>query len=250
MDGQASIVGAPGSYLHPSILNSVQTPPKLHNKNTGGWTPFVKEWRSYIQSLQALNSNLPLPNHILINLFKSCLDSTDTLLVQRELESNPNTQFRDLWDLFSQTYEQDSQAQLKLAWESVKLPPGDLTLEKWMKFLREFELKRNRVEDRTPQEEQKLLLKQLPDNWQKKILKQEANRSKGKFLTRISNLPRSLDNSQLAQMLSRVTHVENFSLQLTPPRCPNYYSQSPGPCKNYGFGHMDFGRLHCKVLQG
>ena len=45
------------------------------------------------------------------------------------------------------------------------------------------------MEDRTPQEEYKLLLLQLPTQWQMKILQEEAKRKKGKWLVRIANLP-------------------------------------------------------------
>ena len=62
-------------------------------------------------------------------------------------------------------------------------------MEKWVKFLREFELLRDRVEDRTPSEEVRLLYANLPQKWQKLLLKEEVRRKKGKYLVRLTGTP-------------------------------------------------------------
>ena len=64
-----------------------------------------------------------------------------------------------------------------------------MTLDKCLGFLREFQLKRDRVEDRTPQEEHKLLLENLPLVWKRKVMEEEAKRRKGRWLVRLTNIP-------------------------------------------------------------
>jgi hypothetical protein len=91
-------------------------------------------------------------------------------------------------------YDRDTQTQLKLAWENVRLAPGELSLEKWFTFLREFQLSGDRVEEKTPQEEYKLLMSSLPKEWQKKVLEEEAKRGKHLFLVRMIGLQNT--NSQ------------------------------------------------------
>ena len=86
-------------------------------------------------------------------------------------------------------YDKDSLAQLRLAWESVRLPAGTLTLGRWMEFQREFQLKRDRVEDRTAQEEYRLLLSNLPTSWQREVLKEESKKRENKWVVRLTNMP-------------------------------------------------------------
>ncbi len=105
------------------------------------------------------------------------------------METNPRLTFTDFWGHLSRLYDRDSQAQLRLQWESVKIAPGELNLDKWLQFLRESQLKRDRVEDRSHQEEYKLLMKNLPKEWQKWVLVEEEKLGKNKFLVSISNLP-------------------------------------------------------------
>ena len=64
-----------------------------------------------------------------------------------------------------------------------------MSLEKWLKFAREWELRRERVEDRTPQEEYKLIMSKIPDQWQKRILEEQEKRGRNRFVVRLSNLP-------------------------------------------------------------
>ena len=83
----------------------------------------------------------------------------------------------------------DSQVQLRMAWETVRIAKGELTLEKWLEFLREFQLKRDRVDERTEQEEYKFFMKALPQFLQKKILMEEAKANKRTWKVRISGIP-------------------------------------------------------------
>ena len=130
-----------------------------------------------------------MPDFLLLQYIKPSLDTSDQLMLENMMETNPRMTFQEFWGTLSELYDRDSQAQLRLQWESVKIKPGDLNLDKWLQFLREFQLKRDRVEDRSNQEEYKLLMKNLPREWQKKILVEEEKLGKNKFLVRITNLP-------------------------------------------------------------
>ena len=66
---------------------------------------------------------------------------------------DPRLTFESFWGQLAALYDRDSQAQLRVAWESVRLAPGELSLDSWLIFLREFQLRRDRVEDRSLQEE-------------------------------------------------------------------------------------------------
>jgi hypothetical protein len=56
-------------------------------------------------------------------------------------------------------------------------------------MVREFQLRKDRVEEGTPQEEYKLLMRSLPKEWQKKVLDEEAKMAKHLFLVRMTGIP-------------------------------------------------------------
>ena len=93
-------------------------------------------------------------------------------------------------------------------------PTGELTLQKWLPFLREFQLKRNRVEERTSQEEYTLLMKSLLQHWQEEVLKEEAKRGQGRRLVRMTNLP-TLPAKVLQGLIERVTGRTLARVELT-----------------------------------
>ena len=100
----------------------------------------------------ACNRGLTPPDSLLLRDLQKCLDQSDQTLMELRKEHNPHLSFKDYFAELQSLYDRDSVAQSRMAWEMVKLPSGELTLDKWLGFLREFQLKRDRVEDRTPQE--------------------------------------------------------------------------------------------------
>ncbi len=131
------------------------------------------------------NQGRPVPDGLLLQHIKPSLDHVNQLLLEHQQKRNPGLTFTTFWSHLASLYDKDSQGQLRLAWEAVKLPLGELTLEKWHSFLREFNLKRDRLEKRTPHEEYTLLMKSLPIEWQRKVLTEEAKNAKGKWLVRL-----------------------------------------------------------------
>ena len=187
--GTGMQMGLSSGLIHPLLLGVQGQRPTLSQKHQGGWTTFKKKWEQHMQMVMACNKGNPIPDMLLLQYFSQTLDSTDQLLLENMSEKNPNITFGEVWDYLSSLYDRDTQAQLRMAWENVRLQEGALTLEKWLNFQREFQLKRDRVEERTPQEEYKLLMRSLPKEWQKKVLEEEAKRGKHQWLVRMTNIP-------------------------------------------------------------
>ena len=135
------------------------------------------------------NKQMRPPDAMLLEALSGCLDSADRALLERRREQNSQLTFEEFWDELQGLYDRDSVTQQRQAWECVKISHGELTLEKWQDFQRQYELKRDRVEDRTAAEERKLLFQNLPSHLAKDVLKEETKRQRGKYLVRVSNLP-------------------------------------------------------------
>ena len=228
MPVNASVIGSVGTGLaagliHP-LLMSVQGPtPSLTNKYQGGWASFAREWENHMHVVYAYHGGQQPHDKLLLRYLKSCLDTTDQLLLDNMEERNPYLSFQSFWDHLASLYDRDSQSQHRLAWESVRLPSGDLSLERWLTFVREFHLQRDRVEERTPQEEYKLILKQLPPDWQAKIIMEEAKRARGKFLVRMTNLP-TIHPTALKELLETAI---NTTVDRVTPAAQGFYIQCP-----------------------
>jgi len=132
------------------------------------------------------------------------------------MEQNADLTFQEFFAELQKLYDRDSVAQQRMAWQAVKLPSGELTLYKWLDFLLEFQLKKSRVDDRTPQEEHKLLMDNLPTFWTRKVFEEEVKRRRGSHLVRMTNAPpksptdlqKDLQNA-LGCQVSRVEAVNN-----------------------------------------
>ena len=183
-----SQIGNPFGPLHTLLLSVTGQRPTLTQKHQGGWPTFAKQWGQHMAMVSACNNGRPLPDMVQLQYLKPALDHSDQLLLENLLERNPRLTFAEFWETLSTLYDRDSQVQLRMAWETVRIAKGDLTLEKWLEFLREFQLKRDRVEERTEQEEYKLLMRALPQFWQKKILLEEAKANKRTWKVRISGV--------------------------------------------------------------
>ena len=113
---------------------------------------FAKQWAQHMATFLACNNGRPFPEMFQLQYLKPALDHSDQLLLENMLERNPRLTFGEFWDTLSTLYDRDSQVQLRMAWETVRIAKGELTLEKWLEFPREFQLKRDRVKERTEQE--------------------------------------------------------------------------------------------------
>lgn len=207
--------GITSGFIHPLLLGMDSQRPTLVNKHQGGWTTFAKQWEQHKLVLQACNRGNPIPDMLLLQYLKHALDQADKLFLENSLELNPRLTFNEFWSMLQHEYDKDSQAQLRLAWESVRLPTGPLTLEKWSVFYREYQLRRDRVEERTPQEEYKLLMRSLPLEWQKKVLREEAKLAENKFLVRLTGIGQQTARTLHAR-LEEATDATIQDIQLIP----------------------------------
>ena len=104
--------------------------PTLVDKYKGGWITFAKAWQQHMVMVVACNRGQQLPDMLLLQYFKQCLDTADQTLLEDMLEQNPTMSFRCFFDHLTSIYDRDTQVQQKLAWENVRLPPGEVTLQK------------------------------------------------------------------------------------------------------------------------
>ena len=121
------------------------------------------------------------------------MHATTRKQIERRLEANPQLGYQAIWAELDREFGRDASTQARRVWESVRLSleSGELTIAAWRKFQTDFELARDRVEDRTQQEEYRQIWSQLPEHWQKEVKKEESRRARDHFFVRISNLPRA-----------------------------------------------------------
>ena len=115
------------------------------------------------------------------------------------------------WARLQQEFGGDINLQHRAAWERVSLDnKTPLTSQTWRQFCAEFELKGQRVEDKSEGEEYKLLFKQLPENWRFEVMKEESKRKSYHFWVRISNLHgvTPLDLQKNFQMMLNILVVD------------------------------------------
>ena len=79
-------------------------------------------------------------------------------------------------------FECDLKPRHRAAWQQVRLENSEkLTLRDWKHFANEFEIRRNRVESWTEEQEYDHLMKQLPQEWRLKIVSEENRRKRTQF---------------------------------------------------------------------
>ena len=116
-------------FFHPILAATLQQKPQLRNKYEGGWKHFAKEWDQHLTFVRLFNRGLEIPDILLLEILRTCLDETDQKFLQLKLDQNPGLSFFAFWHMLESMYDKESPAQNRLAWEAVRLPPGDLTLE-------------------------------------------------------------------------------------------------------------------------
>jgi hypothetical protein len=129
-------MGINSGLIHPLLMGLTGQRPTLSQKHQGGWTTFAKQWQLHMQVVLACNKGIPIPDLLPLQYIKPSLDTSDQLMLENLLETNPRLSFTDFWGHMSGIYDGDSQAQLRLQWESVKIAQGELNLDKWLHFLR------------------------------------------------------------------------------------------------------------------
>jgi len=178
-------VGIPTFGMFNPMLNNLFTQlkaPQFTGK-AEDWQNFKKEWLKYLNLLKSSTPGGQLPDNVLLQALKSSLDTqTQRILVKRE-ELDTSITYIQFWGELETEYETDLTNKHRAAWKSVKLDdPENLTFKNWRKFITEFEIRRNRIEDWTEIEEYQLIMQNLFSTWRKKIMEEEGKRKKQQCL--------------------------------------------------------------------
>ena len=154
------------------------------------WQQFAKDWLEYVKVLTSMvPPGQEMPDILLLQALKGCLDEITRQELQKLMEENPELTYTLFWAQLQAEFGGDVNHQHRAAWKKVQLDSKTpLTFQSWRKFWMEFDLKKQRVEDRTEGEEYELIFKQLPEKWRVEVAKEEGRRRKRQFWVRISNL--------------------------------------------------------------
>ena len=153
------------------------------------WPNFQKSWEEYHDFIASLHPSGVLPESLRLQLLKASLDENSKKELRRKMEENPHITYTQFWAELQNEFEGDVNYRHRNAWERVQLDQrAPLTSTKWRKFCAEFELLKQRVEDRTDQEEYRLIFRQLPEDWRLQVAREESRRRRNQFWVRITNL--------------------------------------------------------------
>jgi hypothetical protein len=171
--------GAGGMYapnpLLPQALQGI-APPKFSGSRRvkDDWPMFQTDWENYVGLLQQ-SSPIPVADALLLGILRTVLDETTRLDLQMKLEENPGLTYAQFWAELEKLFGGDITQRNRAVWEALKLEnPGNLTSASWRAFYTIFSLWKNRVLDRTEEQEHQLLFRQLPENYQRLILREEV----------------------------------------------------------------------------
>ena len=120
-----------------------------------------------------------LNDYAKLQLFRGLLDTSSRREIEERVERNPATIYAQCFQMMRRNMVGNVDQQMRQAWFKVELRQRGptLTLRDWMDFMREFKLNMSRVDDRTPEEAHRLLMKNLPVYWRKRVLREEARNS-------------------------------------------------------------------------
>ena len=96
-----------------------------------------------------------------------CLDPSTQVKLRTRRRQSPGITLTDFKRELRSEFAVDAQRQNRRDWESINLPltgpvGHDLTLQNWRDFDANYEMARDRVLDRTPAEEWRMIFKKLP----------------------------------------------------------------------------------------
>ena len=155
-------LGVTPGFVHPLVAGIPGDRPKLTNTRQGGWRMFDTKWERRLDMLVSYNRGGMPPDNMLLEELRACLDEEDQLMIDHEREKNRYITYDQAFELLRKKYDKDDTSRTRRAWESLKIPQGDLSVEKWETFYRRFQMLRDRLEDWTPQEEFKILPSNSP----------------------------------------------------------------------------------------
>ena len=230
MLGGASVhtnVGVTPGLIHPLLTTIMSDRPKLTAKRQGGWRAFDKKWEERYEMMVSCNRGGPPPDPMILADLKECLDEEDKILLEHEKEKNKYLSYQDFYEILREMYDKDEVSRNRRAWEALTFPSGELTVEKWETFRRQFRLLRDRVEDWTHQEEYKNLTQLLPRKWLTEVVKLNDQNKGRTYFVRISGLPTTTDPMTLKHRLE--VQTQEYLDAVTPLSNGGYRVQCKDP---------------------
>ena len=184
------------------ILQATKKPSPFSGKHGGDWQQFVREWKPYERILEQSYPS-ELWNTVKIETLKGLLDKSTLADFQAKFEANGGVTFADFWDEIDCEFGRDATHQNRTAWVQVDINKvgSRMTSTEWRAFVKEFILRRNRVDDRTESEEYDLLMRKLPPYWVNEVAKEEGRKNRKGRGVKITNQPPEMTKADLIRLL-------------------------------------------------
>ena len=111
--------------------------------------------------------------------FAKCLDEASAAKLQTMQRQNYGLTLAQFKTELRSMFCADAQSQYRKSWEAVPLVltgahNDRLDLQNWRQFVEAYRLRRGEVQGTTPDEEWKLIMKRLPEFWQRKIVEERC----------------------------------------------------------------------------
>ena len=113
-----------GGLMNPVLLQILGniSQPKFTGKSDD-WEQFAKDWQEYIRVISTLVPGGSLPDVLLLQVLKGCLDEATKKELQKTLEGNPLLTYALFWAQLQKEFGGDINFQHRASWEMVHLDP-------------------------------------------------------------------------------------------------------------------------------
>ena len=138
------------------MVRKFETP--VYSGRMSDWRDFVSEWNRYIAVNEEL-SQKKMPESIKIMFFLQALDEGNRGIARARFDQGQT--FRDVWLELERRCEGDTVEYHRRKWQAIELPLEGRNEDIIRAFRAEWEKLKSRVEDATPEEENKLLIQKI-----------------------------------------------------------------------------------------
>ena len=142
--GEGSVLpnmGWAGFGTHPfaAALSKIEHRP-CFSGNAQDLPRFRSDWEEYLKVTSLLSPpGTPIPDALLIRVFKTCLNEGNAVRLDSMLRQNPRLTMGEVWKDLEQRYGEDVGAQERIKWVNIRLiktgtKPREVTLSDWERF--------------------------------------------------------------------------------------------------------------------
>ena len=134
-------MGWAGFGTHPfaAALSKIEHRP-CFSGNAQDLPRFRSDWEEYLKVTSLLSPpGTPIPDALLIRVFKPCLNEGNAVRLDSMLRQNPRLTMGEVWKDLEQRYGEDVGAQERIKWVNIRLiktgtKPREVTLSDWERF--------------------------------------------------------------------------------------------------------------------